>query len=458
MFSLRHVIEEQRPPDAVAGLAHQRRDRNVQRQRAPLVLQSLFIDAGDLLAVAARSDFRGEFCWQQRIELCPHCFLPRNAKKLLHPRVPAFHRSAQVHGKHAHVQRFHDVLAEVLQSHDLQCLLFKRVVKLRVVERHRYVSRDRFHQFHVVTRQEIAVHGLAKPQHRDAPLTNAARNVVIQVQLLQRIVHRRTHVACRARRLEKERPTRDLGPGRLKEAQIQRFVHPHAHRARQSHFSRRLSVLYKNCQSVNQQCLRNTVHHRSQHRIEPYFIGQSFSEFDQRAAIVQPVAIEEVIEPPLNPYADWLEQERRDRYCQDRDKSVARIRVEYTSTQSNQREAYRRNCSGRRRMRQSALEDDVHVHQAVADDRVPETQRNQHQAQRGKHHPWLLQRIEQVRKSIKKGERQAPCKGTARKPLQLLAQNARRRLAEVRVENQAGSDKTGGQITEFNLIEQYSRA
>src|SRR5580693_8114438 len=55
-LALRNIIEQQQPPDALARLAHQRSDGNIQRQNFALMMQSLFIDARDLFLVTARRD------------------------------------------------------------------------------------------------------------------------------------------------------------------------------------------------------------------------------------------------------------------------------------------------------------------------------------------------------------------------------------------------------------------
>ena len=95
-LALRHVIEQQEAANPHVRFAYQRRNGNVQRKRFPLMLEPLFIDAGDLFLVTPHSDFARQFFGQQRTELAPHGFLARHAKELFHPGVPGFHDAFEV--------------------------------------------------------------------------------------------------------------------------------------------------------------------------------------------------------------------------------------------------------------------------------------------------------------------------------------------------------------------------
>ena len=53
-LALRHVVEQQQPSDPLAGLAHQRRNRNVHRQQLALMLHPLLVNARNLFFAAAR--------------------------------------------------------------------------------------------------------------------------------------------------------------------------------------------------------------------------------------------------------------------------------------------------------------------------------------------------------------------------------------------------------------------
>ena len=55
----------------------------------------------------------------------------------------------------------------------------------------------------------------------------------------------------------------------------------------------------------------------------------------------------------------------------------------------DRREIHGDHAGRRERVRQAALEDDVHIHQPVANDRVAEAQRDQRQRKHRKLHPRL---------------------------------------------------------------------
>src|SRR6266404_9787689 len=109
-------------------------------------------------------------------------------------------------------------------------------------------------------------------------------------------------------RLEKYRSTRHLWPGWLDEAEIQWFTDADAHGPRQTQFARGFRVLNEYRQAIHQQSLRYAIHYRTQHRVQPDFVGQCLAEFDQRSAIVQTIAIEKMIQAPLDPHTNGLEK------------------------------------------------------------------------------------------------------------------------------------------------------
>ena len=71
-------------------------------------------------------------------------------------------------------------------------------------------------------------------------------------------------------------------------------------------------VLEEYGESIHQQRLRDAVEHGAHQRLEAHFVRERAAEFNQRAAIIQSVAIEEAIEPRLHAVAQRLDQERRD--------------------------------------------------------------------------------------------------------------------------------------------------
>src|ERR1700734_671426 len=88
------------------------------------------------------------------------------------------------------------------------------------------------------------------------------------------------------------------------------------------------NILNKNRQAIDQERLRYAIHHGTEHRLETDFIGERAAEFDQRAAIVQAIAIEEAIEACLNPFTERLEQKRSNNNGDDAADGTVGLRME----------------------------------------------------------------------------------------------------------------------------------
>ena len=320
-------------------------------------------------AISVRELFR-----KQGAKLASNGVLPGHAEKLLHARVPGFDDAFQIHGENADVQGFDDVFAEVFEARDLEGFLFERGIKLRVIESHGDVACNRFHELDVIAGKIVAVDGLPEAQNGHGVFADAAGNVVIEVELFERSVDGFADIARGAGRLKKERPPRKLGPGRAEETKIERFRETHAHRASQAEIAGIGDVLDKNRQAIDEKRLRDAVHHGAEHGLKPHFVGERAAEFDQGAAIVQTVAIEEAIETRLNPFAERLEEKRGDDDGDDAADGSVRLRMKNLGDQRHEEEVNRGDRSRGRRIGQAAFEDDVHIHQAVTNDGVAEAQ------------------------------------------------------------------------------------
>src|SRR2546422_2976281 len=194
---LGHIIEEQETPDALIRFAYQWSDRDVQGKQFALVVESLFIDAGNLFLVAARGNFASQFLRQQRAELASDSFLARHSKKLLHAGVPGFDDALEVNREYADVQGFNDVFAEILEAGDFDPFLFQPAVKLRPIQGGRKIVGNRFNQFGGVAGQKISINCFAETEHRYGVLADTAGHKVVEVQLLERATNRVTEVPCR---------------------------------------------------------------------------------------------------------------------------------------------------------------------------------------------------------------------------------------------------------------------
>src|SRR6266576_4009012 len=121
------------------------------------MMESLFIDSGNLFLVTAGGDFARQLFRQQRAELPSNGFLARHSEKLLHARVPGFDDAFEVNREHPHIQGFNDIFAEVLEAGDFESLLFERAVELRIVESDGDVTGNGLDQFDVIAGQKISI-------------------------------------------------------------------------------------------------------------------------------------------------------------------------------------------------------------------------------------------------------------------------------------------------------------
>src|SRR6266404_918161 len=383
------------------------------------MLEPLLMNTGNLFRVATRHDFAHQLLGQEGTEPSANGLLARHAEKLFHAGVPGFDNAVQVHRQYADVQRFNDVFAEILETGDLQRFLLEGTVKLRVVQRHRHVAGDRFHQFDVIAGEEVPVNRLTEAQNGDGVFADAAGDEIIQIELLERAADGLADVTRRTGRLKKERPAGELGPGRLEKTKVQGFEEPHTHGTRDAHLAGLQRIFHKNRKPIDEQRLGDAVHDRAEHGIEAYFIRQGAPEFNQRAAIVEAVAVEKAVEAPLNSFAERLEQKGCDNNGDHAANRARRLRVEDIGNEGHERKINRGDGRRGRGVGQASLEDDIHVHQAVADDGIAETQGNQHEAQHRHLHPRVRVQvdIEHQRKDVKQRNRQTADESAARQPL-----------------------------------------
>ena len=245
---------------------------------------------------------------------------------------------------------------------------------------------------------------------------------------------------------------------RIQKTQIERPRVPHAHRSRQPVRARMRFVLDENRQAVHQQRLRDAIHHRCEHRIEPHFGGERASELNQSAAIIEAVPVKETVQARLNPVAKWLEQKCGDNDGDDAAHHSGRpCRVEQRANQRDKRDVYGHHAAARGRIGKPPLEDDVHVHQPVPDDGVAETQRDQHQGYRGEVHPGPRHDAQEIRHHVQKQERKNPGKRSAGDPFELLPQDARGCAAVAVHKHNGGEQEINAQTRQIEPVEQNPR-
>ena len=133
-------------------------------------------------------------------------FTARNGEQIFELRIPGFDAIFQIDREYAYVQRFDDVLTEILQPLDLHGLLLERLIEPRILNGDGNVTRDGGKQFEIVRREIIAIDRFAEAQNRDGAVAEATGNEIIQIELFERAAHGVRFLACRPRRFEEQTP------------------------------------------------------------------------------------------------------------------------------------------------------------------------------------------------------------------------------------------------------------
>ena len=277
---------------------------------------------------------------------------------------------------------------------------------------------------------------------------------IIQVEPIDGSAHRLGLTDGGARRFKEQTSPFERGPCRIEKAEIQWSFELQAHGLGEGVGSRIRGIFEKHGETVDQQGLGDAIEHRPQQRFEADFVGERAAEFDQGAAEVQAVAVEEMIELGLHEIAQWLEQKGRHH---DGNHVAGRAGgpgdVEEFPDQRHRDEIDGDHRAGGEGIGQTTLENYVHVHQPVTDDRVAETQRDQNQRQNGSTHPGM-QTVNEQRDGVQQEKRQYPSQRSAGNPFELLAQYAAGRAQIAAEENDRGSQEIKPQVDVLDLIQE----
>jgi hypothetical protein len=181
-----------------------------------------------------------------------------------------------------------------------------------------------------------------------------------------------------ARVLEEDMPGGVFDSRLRQERQIEPGDVRDAERLRQFK-ARRVAVAEENRDAIHQQRARQPVHQRGQHLVEIGLRTQLASELDQRAPVVVACAVEELVELFLNPFPYRIEQQRGDHdgHHQAVGSGTGNARVHQFRNRGDTGEVRAHDGRRRQRVGHAALEDQVHVHQPVAENGVAESQRQQ---------------------------------------------------------------------------------
>src|SRR6185369_208025 len=214
--------------------------------------------------------------------------------------------------------------------------------------------------------------------------------------------------------------------------------------------------------AIDIQSAREAIDDHGEQSVEIGLGVQVTSELDQRLTVVVTLAIENLIEPVGDVVLEWIKQQRGNDDGGDKSRRAGtrEIFVEQFGGHTDRCEVDSGNRTCGERVRHAALEDQVDVHQPVAEDGVSKGQRQEYQRQYSCLHRQGWRRSPQVGNHVEEGEGHYREQRAASDPLHLLAHERSARIAIGQPENGCSGDIEGREINHLDAIqvEQHQRA
>ena len=331
-------------------------------------------------------------------ERTPGCFLVSQAVEVLEPAVPSQDAIVAVDDRDPVVQRFEDVLAELPHPIELVGLDPELTVEAAVLERRGRLRRNCGEQRHVLAAERLGAGFPAERHHRYRPFLGDARDEVVDPGLAPDVHLGRIEAVLGQRIVERQgvpggQPARDIG---LVEQRRNDGAETGvgdgdegvvlAGRRRREH--QRHAIDHQRLGHPAQQPLAEPR--------QVQIAVQVAGETDQRPAVVVAIAVVGAVERILDRVLDRAGQQHHDDRRQQRDDRVGFLTVQEEA--AGEAEQHRVDRGDRRQRSggdQRPLDDDLDVHQPVADDRRGKRQRHQAQEHgRG---------LEQARRGVAEG-------------------------------------------------------
>jgi len=185
---------------------------------------------------------------------------------------------------------------------------------------------------------------------------------------------------------------------------------------------------------VHRERVQQPLADAAQRAVEIHLRSELAREAEQRAAVVEAVAVEDVpVELLLDPVAQRLEDQRRNQHQQHHGRRAefvaARERIDQQRHEAQHRERGQQ-------IDVALLEDDVDVHQPVAQDRVGPGERDEAEKQHAQPHRLRRRHAGCKRQGVGKGEGHDAGESAVAEPLQLLAHDRVGGLAEAQMQRQ----------------------
>ena len=299
-------------------------------------------------------------------------------------------------------------------------------VESGVLDSNADISGQSLKEFDILAREIVALDRLTHTQHGNSTVLDAARDVVVQFQLRNRRLRCGAGVQHLVSVFEEEvsglaligKPTEEIKLKILPGGDTERLCQEELLQVF------RLLAGKEDRETIDEQRVRKPVDHGREHGAQVGFRVQIARKFHQRAPVVVAFAVEDTVEALLDDALDRIEQ-KRGNYDSDDQSPRARIRqrrVHLLSNNADHQQVQQRNNRSGERIRHAALEDEVNVHQAIADDRVSKGQRQEHQREDRDLHRGARVHTAEIGNHVENRVRRDSEDRSARYPLHLLPQ------------------------------------
>ena len=145
--------------------------------------QDELVDMVDAVLAAHAGELLHHFGRKQLGEGMADGLLAQDTGQLLELRVPTLHAVVQVRRQDAHVDRLHNILAELLEPLVLFDFALQRAVEARVLDGDADIAGQREQKFHVHAGEKIPVLRAAHPKECDRAAAHRARQVVSEIEI-----------------------------------------------------------------------------------------------------------------------------------------------------------------------------------------------------------------------------------------------------------------------------------
>ncbi len=397
---------------------------------------------------------REELALEHLVGGTPHGLRAGHAVEPLERRVPAQDAAVEPHDEQAVVERGDDVLAELPQPVQLVGLDAQFGVQPAVLERRGHLAGDAGEQGEVLAVERLAAVAASHGHHRDRPVVGHARHEVVDAALAPRRHLARGEAPHRERVLERHRVAVLEPPP---DAADQRDVKVRGRREPlgADHVPPAAVGVGQQRHALEAERRPHALHQAPPQPCRVEFTVEVAGEADQRPPVVVPVAVVRLVERRLDGVLDDGRQQHHHQRGQHGNHGVGLVGApqQHLAGQLEDHGVDRRDRGDRHGVGDAPLDDDLDVHQAIADDGGGEGERDD--AQREGQQLGVGKRVERQRErqDVEQHERQRAQRRAPHDPAQLPLRGHRRGAAQPAHHHGEPRHQAGGEVGHLEAID-----